>query len=246
MLNDISIREKIKRRYKELFKSSLDLIYVLDINGNFIDANDIALDTFGYKKEEICKIAIQDLISDLQIDKAINALKDIIKKGRNKNYYEYEVKTKDGKFIFIETYISIILPIIDWKDLLIHLYVIYKSGVLLYSDSFKKKYHEDESLIFSCGIVGIMTIIKEIINSNKKIQSISHEDRQILFELNKTEDVIFAFVVKEDIELLRNKLKSIVNEFDMIYRFHIEHIKVFSIFTKKWCGIEKIVEKYLS
>ena len=100
----ISVKENVRERYKELFHNSLDLIYVIDINGNLIDANDIALDTFGYKREEILDITFKVLIDETQTEKAIKVVKEIIKNGRNQDYNELKVKTKNGDTVYIETY----------------------------------------------------------------------------------------------------------------------------------------------
>ena len=89
----ISIRENIRERYKELFNNSLELIYVIDINGNFIDANDIALEIFGYKREEIADIKFEDLLDQGQTEKIFNGLVstklpiDIQRTARRKLFY---------------------------------------------------------------------------------------------------------------------------------------------------------------
>lgn len=43
-------RDKIREKFKDLFENSLDLIYVHDLRGHFLDANDIALSSLGYNK----------------------------------------------------------------------------------------------------------------------------------------------------------------------------------------------------
>ena len=90
--------------YHDLMKSSLDMIYVIDLKGNFLEANEIALDIFGYNREEISEVSFENLISREQFTKTTNAIKEIVKFGRNSNYLQYKIKTKDGRFIFIETY----------------------------------------------------------------------------------------------------------------------------------------------
>ena len=45
-------REEIRGKFKDLFDYSLDLIYVNDLKGNFLDANAIALKKLGYKSHE--------------------------------------------------------------------------------------------------------------------------------------------------------------------------------------------------
>ncbi len=56
-------KEKIRDRFKELFESSLDLIYVHDLTGNFLDANENALERLGYEREEIPDLNLKDLIN---------------------------------------------------------------------------------------------------------------------------------------------------------------------------------------
>ena len=60
MINKDEIREK----FKDLFDYSLDFIYVSDLKGNFIDANEIALKTLGYEREEIPNISFQNLVDE--------------------------------------------------------------------------------------------------------------------------------------------------------------------------------------
>ena len=50
-------REKVREKYKDLFEFSLDLIYVNDMRGNFLDANDIALEKLGFNRDEIPDIS---------------------------------------------------------------------------------------------------------------------------------------------------------------------------------------------
>lgn len=46
-------REEVREKFKDLFEYSLDLIYVNDMRGNFLDANDIALNKLGFKREKL-------------------------------------------------------------------------------------------------------------------------------------------------------------------------------------------------
>ena len=58
MIYDI---EEIRSNYKDLFEYSLDLIFVNKLNGEFIDANDIALKTLGYEREDIPNYSLSDI-----------------------------------------------------------------------------------------------------------------------------------------------------------------------------------------
>ncbi|MFX1455612.1 MAG: PAS domain S-box protein [Promethearchaeota archaeon] len=97
-------REIISEKYKDLFDYSLDLIYVSDMGGNFLDANDIALEKLGYKREEIPSISFVDLIERDELIKAFNVIKEIRETGKQSKRRQYKIKTKDGKIIYVETF----------------------------------------------------------------------------------------------------------------------------------------------
>ncbi|MFX1568073.1 MAG: PAS domain S-box protein [Promethearchaeota archaeon] len=97
-------REQIKENYRDLFEHSLDLIYVSDLNGNFLDANDLTLLTLGYEREEIRNIKFLDLLDQDELKIAYGALQEIIKTGKQTKRREYKIRAKNGNFIFVETY----------------------------------------------------------------------------------------------------------------------------------------------
>ncbi|MFX1327162.1 MAG: PAS domain S-box protein [Promethearchaeota archaeon] len=97
-------REEIREKYKDLFEHSLDLIYINDLNGNFLDANDLTLIALGYDREEISNIKFTDILEQDELKKAYNVLKEILKNGKQSKRREYKVRAKNGNFIFIETY----------------------------------------------------------------------------------------------------------------------------------------------
>jgi len=97
-------REEIREQFKDLFEKSLDLVYVNDLKGNILDANDIALNTLGYTRHEIQNLSFINLIDEEQLKKAFKYTKEIIETGKQSERSEYKLKTKDGKYIFVETY----------------------------------------------------------------------------------------------------------------------------------------------
>ena len=96
--------EEVRERFRDLFEHSLDLIYVNDLKGNFLDANDITLLTLGYEREEIPQISFRDLLDEENLKKAFEVTKEIYTKGKQSKRSEYKVKAKDGNYIYIETY----------------------------------------------------------------------------------------------------------------------------------------------
>ena len=95
---------EVRNEYKILFETSLDLIYIHDFKGNFLDANDIALKTLGYKKEDIPNLSFKNLIDKNQMITALNTIIELKNQGKQAKLTEYKLKTKDGNFIYIETY----------------------------------------------------------------------------------------------------------------------------------------------
>ena len=97
-------REEIEEKYKDLFDYSLDLIYVSDLRGKFLDANDIALEILGYNREEIPNISFLDLIEKDDLIKAFEVIKEIKDTGKQSRRKQYKLKTKYDKIIYIETF----------------------------------------------------------------------------------------------------------------------------------------------
>ena len=97
-------KKEIRKKFDDLFNYSLDLIYVHDLRGNFIDANDITLDALGYTREEIPEISFNNLIDKTQMKLAFKTMKEILQTGKQSIHSEYKIKRKDDKYIFIETY----------------------------------------------------------------------------------------------------------------------------------------------
>ena len=96
--------KEIREKYRDLFEFSLDLIYVNDLRGNFLDANDIALKKLGFTRDEIPDISFTDLIEKEDLIKAFKVIKEIKETGKQSERSEYKLKTKEGKFIYVETY----------------------------------------------------------------------------------------------------------------------------------------------
>ena len=57
-----ALRES-EERYRALFERSLELVYLCDFEGNFIDANDVALESLGYTKDDIKSLNFVSLLT---------------------------------------------------------------------------------------------------------------------------------------------------------------------------------------
>ena len=95
-------------RYQALFDRSLDLVYISDFEGKFIDANPAALNLLGYKKEDILCLDFASLLSQDQMPEAIKSLEELKETGSQKELTEFKLKCKDGEYIDVESKASVI------------------------------------------------------------------------------------------------------------------------------------------
>jgi PAS domain S-box-containing protein len=86
-----------------LFASSFFGVYVHDFEGNFLDANDAALNLLGYEREELQALSIFSLLGEEEVRKASETLAEIRLTGRQRELTRYKVRTKDGGLVWVET-----------------------------------------------------------------------------------------------------------------------------------------------
>jgi len=101
-------RKEIYARYSALFNSHSDLIYIYDFKGNFIDANNAALEFTGYSKDEITSLNFKDFLDKGQLFKAFHLVREIKKTGSQLKPEEFRIIRKDGKIIDVDVMSTLI------------------------------------------------------------------------------------------------------------------------------------------
>ncbi len=91
-----SVARESEKRYRELLENANDMIYVHDLEGNFISWNRKAEDLSGYKMSETKALRIMDLVAPE--DRAL-AEEMLAKKltGRGSAPYTLRLVSKEGK-----------------------------------------------------------------------------------------------------------------------------------------------------
>ncbi len=90
-------------RYKALFDGSLDLVYITDFEGRFIDANAAALNRLGYTREELRSLNFASLLSEDQLSFALETVKEVRESGIQKGLMEFRLRHKNGSEVYVET-----------------------------------------------------------------------------------------------------------------------------------------------
>ena len=165
--------------------------------------------------------------------------KEIIELHGGQIIIESEGRNEGSKFI-------IRLPIINWTDLLLHIYIFHNSGILLYDYPFVEDKKKNDSVLISGSLVGMISILKEVVQGEKFIKIIDHGDRKIIFELNTTNQIIFALIAKENLTIFHQKIFSLIEEFDNHYQNLIENIEESCSVTGNWRNLESLIEKHFT
>ncbi len=102
--NKVRVRTKELReseeKYSNLFHHSNDAIFLHDLEGNIIDANQKVLEQFGYTRSEIIRIKIQELHPIEELESSKRAFEEISKKGVIR--FEISFKKKNGEIFLAE------------------------------------------------------------------------------------------------------------------------------------------------
>ena len=95
-------------RYRALFDRSPDAVYIHDLEGNFLDANDAALRLLGYTRDEIRELSFADLLDVSQLPTALAVLQEIMESGYQAKPTMFKLKRKDGTLVEVETVAAVI------------------------------------------------------------------------------------------------------------------------------------------
>lgn len=95
-------------RFKALFDHSLDGVFIHDLEGNFLDLNQAALEKLGYDREEILSLNFAALLDEEQVPKAMQVMEELRQTGVQQKPAEFRLKGKQGNYIDVETLSSLI------------------------------------------------------------------------------------------------------------------------------------------
>ena len=95
-----SLKES-EERYRDLFENANDIIYLHDLQGNFISINSTGVKIFGYTRTEALRLNIKDIVAPEHLEFAFNHIKSKIGGGDSASY-EIDCIKKDGRRVSFE------------------------------------------------------------------------------------------------------------------------------------------------
>jgi PAS domain S-box-containing protein len=107
LISDLEISYKIisesERNYREIFESSTDSIFIIDLDEEIVDVNQSTLRIFGYRKEEFENITLADLSSNVPpYDvEGIHKLFMEVRLG-NEMLLDWHARKKNGVLFWVE------------------------------------------------------------------------------------------------------------------------------------------------
>lgn len=98
---DQALRDS-ERRYRDLYENANDIIYTIDLDGNFTSANLTAQRIYGYTAEEILQTHIRMLIDPAYLQLAMEKIDEKQRIGAPGERYELLTRTREGKPVWVE------------------------------------------------------------------------------------------------------------------------------------------------
>jgi two-component system NtrC family sensor kinase len=103
--NQLDIAEKLRAsegRYRTLFESALDAIWINDLKGNLVQVNKVAEDLLGFSIEELMKNKVKDLLPKESLPLAIKIGKALLAGEEIEQPYEQYITKKDGTPVYVK------------------------------------------------------------------------------------------------------------------------------------------------
>jgi len=100
--NAESALKESENRYRNLFENASDVIYIHDLDGNYLAINEAAERVFGYSRDEALNLNMRQVVAPEHFSTVRRKLKEKISGKAKQTVYEANCLSKDGRRITLE------------------------------------------------------------------------------------------------------------------------------------------------
>ena len=97
-----------EERFRNIFENATDIIYVHDLEGNYLSINDAGLKVFGYTREEVLNLNLNQVAVPEHFERAKAQLEAKLAGRAKQTSYEVDCLRKNGSRITLEVNTSVI------------------------------------------------------------------------------------------------------------------------------------------
>jgi PAS domain S-box-containing protein len=98
-----------EQRYRQLFENAHDAIWIHDLDGNFITANQATQQLTGYSAEELGHMNVKSFLSEESLDLAHHIREALLENRPVEQPYEQSILRRDGDQAFLQIATSLVL-----------------------------------------------------------------------------------------------------------------------------------------
>lgn len=93
-------KDESEKRFSTLFHHSSDEIFLVDLDGNFLEVNQVAVDSLGYDVNSLKKMNFRDIKTQKYVERVDENIRLILTRG--KHTYETEHLSRSGRTLSLE------------------------------------------------------------------------------------------------------------------------------------------------
>ncbi|MDD1744102.1 MAG: PAS domain S-box protein, partial [Methanomassiliicoccales archaeon] len=93
---------EVKERYESLRNHILEIFFVIDLEGNLLEANQPAIDLTGFSRGELFSTNIFSLIPQNRLHPVLTAIDEMKRVGAQRRLAELQLRRKDGRLVEVE------------------------------------------------------------------------------------------------------------------------------------------------